>query len=87
MDVGIRELKARLSQYVDRAAAGEVIRVTDRGKPRAVLMALPARDRVAGGVEEGWIRPPLGRLAKDVTPIEPPPGPSTAQILEDDRGS
>lgn len=87
MDVGIRELKARLSQYVERAAAGEVIRVTDRGRPRAVLMGLPARDRVADGVEEGWIRPPSRRLVADVAPIEPPPGPGTMQILEDDRGS
>lgn len=86
MDVGIRELKAKLSEYVERAAGGEVIRVTDRGRPRAVLMPLPARDRVADGVEEGWIRPPSRRPATDVTLIEPPPGPSTTQILEEDRG-
>ena len=87
MDVGIRELKAKLSQYVERAACGEVIRVTDRGRPRAVLMALPARDRVADGVEEGWIRAPTGRVVADVVPIAPPSGPSTTQILEDDRSS
>src|SRR4030065_562231 len=33
--VGIRELKAKLSHYLERAAAGETIVVTDRGKARA----------------------------------------------------
>ena len=33
MNVGIRELKAHLSEYVRRAAGGEHILVTHRGKP------------------------------------------------------
>ena len=37
--VGIRELKARLSEYVKRASAGEVIEVTDRGRVVARLSA------------------------------------------------
>jgi prevent-host-death family protein len=37
MKVGVRELKAHLSEYLDRAAAGDVIEVTDRGRPKAVL--------------------------------------------------
>ena len=46
-DVGVRELKARLSEYLDRAARGEVIRVTQRaGRRRAVGTAARA---VAGG--------------------------------------
>jgi prevent-host-death family protein len=32
MDVGIRELKQHLSEYVDRVERGEVIRITDRGR-------------------------------------------------------
>lgn len=35
--VGIRELKARLSQYLREVAAGELIEVTDRGKVVAEL--------------------------------------------------
>ena len=35
--VGIRELKARLSEYVRRIRAGEVVLVTDRGKVVAEL--------------------------------------------------
>lgn len=37
MDVAVRELKAKLSAYLKRASAGELITVTDRGRPVAVL--------------------------------------------------
>ena len=42
-DVGVRELKQRLSEYLDRAERGEVLRVTDRGRPKAVLGPLLGR--------------------------------------------
>lgn len=59
-DVGVRELKGRLSEYLDRAAKGEVIRVTDRGRPKALLTPLPGRLRLEEGIEEGWVREPAG---------------------------
>ncbi len=34
MHMGVRELKQRLSEYLDRAERGEIIRVTDRGGGR-----------------------------------------------------
>jgi prevent-host-death family protein len=59
--VGIRELKARLSHYLDRAASGESIVITDRGKAKAELRALsPVDRRIEQGIEEGWIRPGTG---------------------------
>lgn len=84
-DVGVRELKARLSQYLERAARGEVIRVTERGRPKAILAPLPGRLRLEEGIEEGWVRPPAGA----------PAGPwrrfrasrSVAEILLEDRGA
>jgi prevent-host-death family protein len=36
--VGIRALKARLSEFVQRAANGETIMVTERGRPVAELV-------------------------------------------------
>lgn len=60
MDIGVRDLKARLSEYLDRAARGETIRVTDRGVPKAVLGPLPGRLRIDEGVREGWLRPGSG---------------------------
>ena len=60
MDVGVRELKAHLSDYLDRAADGELIRVTDRGVPKAILGPLPGQLRIEQGIAEGWIRPGSG---------------------------
>ncbi len=84
-DVGIRDLKARLSEFVERAARGEVIRVTDRGQAKAMLGPLPGRDRIEEGVAAGWIRPARGQ----------PRGPwqrfrsrkLIAEVLDEDRGS
>ncbi len=58
MDVGVRELKQHLSEYLDRAAAGEVIRVTDRGHPKVVISPLAGSGRLQLGIAEGWIREP-----------------------------
>jgi prevent-host-death family protein len=56
-DVGISELKQRLLEYLDRAERGELVRVIDRGRPKALLGPLPGRARVEEGVAEGWITP------------------------------
>ena len=56
MDVGVRDLKQRLSELLERAANGEVIRVTDRGKPKALIVPAPGVDRIELGIEAGWIR-------------------------------
>lgn len=53
--VGIREFKAHLSSYVQRAEAGEAILITDRGRPVAQLnAAAPAKsvleELIAAGV-------------------------------------
>jgi len=55
-DVGIRELKQHLSEYLDRAEQGEVLRVTDRGRPKAVLGPVPGRARIEDGIRAGWIK-------------------------------
>lgn len=55
-DVGVRELKQRLSEYLDRAERGELVRVTDRGRPKAMLGPLPGRARIEEGTAEGWIK-------------------------------
>lgn len=65
--VGIRELKAKLSHYLDLAAAGETVVVTDRGKAKVEIRALSVEERIQQGIEEGWIRPgrPGGIAARD----------------------
>ena len=59
MDVGVRDLKQHLSEHLRRVSAGEVIRITDRGVPVAMLAPMAAGDPLQVGIEEGWIRPPL----------------------------
>jgi prevent-host-death family protein len=59
--VGIRELKAKLSHYLDRAAAGETIVVTDRGNPKAEIRALSVEEQIQQGIDEGWIHRGRGR--------------------------
>jgi prevent-host-death family protein len=63
MDVGVRQLKQHLSRYVERAARGQTIRVTDRGVPKAILAPLPGVPRLEEGISQGWISAPKGRVA------------------------
>ncbi|MDO8389889.1 MAG: type II toxin-antitoxin system prevent-host-death family antitoxin [Actinomycetota bacterium] len=58
MNVGVRELKQHLSEFLDRAAAGEVIQVTDRGVPKVQIVPVPGAGQMERGVDEGWLRPP-----------------------------
>jgi prevent-host-death family protein len=53
--VGIRALKQNASQVVARAAAGEVVIITDRGRPVAQLVPLPS-GRVASLAASGRAR-------------------------------
>jgi prevent-host-death family protein len=57
MEVGVRELKAKLSEYLGRAQRGEVITVTERGRAKALLVPVPGRADLERGVAEGWVTP------------------------------
>ena len=83
MDVAIRELKAKLSAYLKRASAGELITVTDRGKPIALLG--PALDVVDldAAVAAGWVTP---ASAPGLGPVRRHQSRSTVdQALAEDR--
>lgn len=91
-NIGIRELKAKLSECVRRAAGGECIIVTDRGRPVARLTALEDSTlddlaRIEQGVAEGWITPPKrrGRLGP-AQPIPSSSGLTIMEVLDEDRG-
>lgn len=91
MEVGIRELKARLSHYVKLAHDGESITVTDRGSPVAVLSAPP--DQHMADLPETLQQ--LIREGRATAPTRPMPFPtvtpvrgsrSVQEILDEDRG-
>lgn len=84
MDVGIRELKAHLSEYVRKAVGGELILVTDRGRPVAKLEGLGGASMVEQGIAEGWITPPA---RSGLTPaVYHKASLSTMEVIDEDRG-
>ena len=85
MEVGVRELKQHLSEHLRRVAAGEVIRITDRGVPIATLAPIAGGDPLQRGVDEGWIRPPrrLGLIGDNERFAAPQ---RTLDALREDRG-
>jgi len=57
--VGLKTLKNKLSEYVRRAASGETIVITDRGRPIAEIVPPKPKPEsvIERGIREGWIRP------------------------------
>lgn len=88
--VSVARLKARLSEYLRRASAGEVVVVTDRGTPVARLVPLSrelaTEGRVAELVRAGLARAPHRPLDIDLLlqgrPADPE-GRSLEMVLEE----
>lgn len=88
--VSVGRLKARLSEYLRRARAGERVVVTDRGKPVARLVGLEGERALEGRMEE-LVR--SGRARGPRTPLSPefldlprpgdPEGRSLEAVLEE----
>lgn len=85
--VGVRELKARLSEYLRQVKNGNTVVVTKHGKPvgRLTPVGLSTEDRMRGMLEAGraeW-------NGKHLTPVKPAArtkkGYSVAKALIDDR--
>lgn len=83
-DVGIRELKQRLSEYLDRAERGEILRVTDRGRPKAMLGPVPGRARIEDGIRAGWITPGTDSPLESVNRFKA--SRRSLEVLAEDRG-
>jgi prevent-host-death family protein len=93
MDVSIRELKNRLSEYLRRVQAGEQVTVTLRGKRIARLSAVieqdDKRDPVTEAIERlntmPWVHPSsrTGKPRGARRPIKAQPGEKlTEKLLE-----
>jgi prevent-host-death family protein len=68
--VGVRALKQNASAVVAQAAAGELITITDRGRPVAMLVPIPA-DTLQALQSAGRARPARRRLG-ELGPALPP---------------
>jgi prevent-host-death family protein len=86
MEIGIRDLKARLSEHIDRVAKGEVITVTSRGRRVAQIVPVPGRNNLERGLTEGWITRTVDRPPEPVARQRPMPGtPTTTELISRDR--
>jgi len=68
--VSIRELKSRLSHYLRRAKAGEIVEITERGKPvgRIVPVAFSLEERIEAARRSGLVSW-NGRKLKPLKPV------------------
>ena len=66
MEVGIRELRAHLSRYLEHVRDGEEIVVTDRGTPIARISPANGRSRIDELIAAGVITPPVNRGPRTV---------------------
>ncbi|MGI8848380.1 MAG: type II toxin-antitoxin system Phd/YefM family antitoxin [Candidatus Dormibacteria bacterium] len=78
--VGIRELRQRASELLRRVQGGEAIEITDRGRPIAVLSALPGGSplrhlRAVGEVTTSTAH--VDDLAEPLGPVPGQPEPTT----------
>lgn len=95
MEVSVRELKSRLSEYLRRIAAGEEVIVTSRGKavarlsaPRSIRRGTPSEEEAVAFLRsQSWVRPAKGkpRLPEYVVRLKPGEK-SLAEIVAEERG-
>lgn len=83
--VGIRALKQNASEVVRQAAAGDVITITDRGRPVARIVPLRG-SRLEEMRNAGLVRPASVQTADLPLPTtEITDGPNLSEILRDMR--
>jgi prevent-host-death family protein len=81
--VGVRELRQQASRLLVRVAAGESFEVTDRGRPVALLVPVPAKQGLDALVAAGRARPAERHLRELGPPRPLPPGaPPPSEVLE-----
>lgn len=84
--IGIRELRETLSHAIRRVRAGEILEVTDRGRPIArIVPILPSSSSLDRLVTEGTLIPP--RQAGSLPPpLELPSTMTSEEAIEILRG-
>ena len=87
MEIGVRDLKARLSEHLERVANGEVITVTSRGRRVAQIVPVLGHGQLDRGIAEGWITRRVDRPPEPVIDQRSVPGtPTTTELIDRDRG-
>jgi prevent-host-death family protein len=85
--VGIRELKAKLSHYLECAASGETIVVTDRGRAKVEIGPLSVESRLEQLVQDGRVTPPRHPGQPSVALLGFKGKRAIAETFDEDRGT
>ena len=91
MEIGIRELKNRLSEIVHRANQGEQITITNHGQPLCLLTPVQVEEIkrpefLERAIAEGRVRPATRTSMSQSTPITPrKAGPTTTELITQSR--
>ena len=86
MDVAVTELRAHLSQWLERAREGDEVVITDRGVPVARLLGLGATATLERLAAEGVIGPAsAGRRPAASGRPRPRPRRPVAEVVSDQR--
>ena len=86
MDVGIRELRAGLSRYVEQVKHGEEIVVTEHGRPVARLVPMNGERKIDRLIREGVVTPARSRTGWRPEPIKLKSGSTVSDIVIEQRG-
>lgn len=89
--VGVRDLKAKLSEYLDKAQLGDEVVVTEYGKPIVRLIKEPVREKstiekLYNLAEKGSIELPTSKIKEsNYKPIKTDSNVSASDILLQNR--
>ncbi|MCW7459733.1 type II toxin-antitoxin system prevent-host-death family antitoxin [Leptospira bandrabouensis] len=89
--VGVRDLKAKLSEYLDKARLGDEVIVTEHGKPIARLIKEPSKqkttiDKMYLLAEKGIIQlPSKEKKSKSAAPLTTKSKIPASETLLNDR--
>jgi prevent-host-death family protein len=78
MRASVRELKSKLSSYLKRAAAGEEVTVTSRGRP--IARVVPAAPEAGKQPSDAEVRQRLSAIPGIILPTGPKPRRSKSPI-------
>lgn len=85
--VGVRELRQNLSVYLARVKKGQVLTVTEHGRPVAELRPLPPEaDPLARLLAEGRVTPPRRAASSLPRPLRLELARPVSALLDDLRG-
>lgn len=86
MDVAVTDLRAHLSEWLDRARAGDEVVITDRGVPVARLLGLAATATLERLTAEGVIgRPAAAARPSASGRSRPRPRRPVSEVVSDQR--